>query len=184
MDVLHKIDRELFTFLNSYYHSPTLDAVMQFLTGAMVWWVAFGVIVAYCLYRRNWKSLQLTAVLLVSVIIADVLTFRVLKPAFGRTRPCYQHATRMIMPSCGSEFGMPSNHAANAMAAATVVSLAYPIVAPAAVFVAFLVGLSRIYVGVHYPFDVMAGFLVGMLSAAIAFTLFQMLLRRQERLKT
>jgi undecaprenyl-diphosphatase len=103
----------------------------------------------------------------IAIGTTDAMTYQVLKPSFDRLRPCYlePEATRLVVESCGSDLGFPSNHAANAMAAAVAGALTWRR-RRLNIFLfgtASLVGLSRIYLGVHFPGDVLGGFVVGAL---------------------
>lgn len=176
---LHEFDASLFTFLNTNYQNFWLDHFMLFLSSGWVWFGLFALWMLTGIFRWKWDLLRFGGCLLLALTISDVLCFRVLKPIVARTRPCYQQPARVINPGCGSEYGFPSNHAANAMTAATFISLQNPLFAPLATLLAFAVGFSRVYAGVHYPFDVMAGFIVGIFCGTFAFVLFKFLTRKK-----
>jgi undecaprenyl-diphosphatase len=167
---LHQIDTELFNFINQTGNSAALDFVMRTLSSALLGWALVLSVTLYLVFRRKWSAVRTAAVLIAAVVVTDVLCFRVIKPTAQRIRPCFQQNARVVVEACGTPYTFPSNHAANAMAAATVLGLYFPMYAPLTVLVAFLVGLSRVYVGVHYPFDVLAGFLIGMAVAGVIFS--------------
>jgi undecaprenyl-diphosphatase len=113
------------------------------------------------------KSRARSAALLVIPLIAlsDQLSSNLIKHAVERIRPCHVLPDVRLLAGCSGSFSMPSSHAANSAAAAVHFALAYPKLAIPLGLFAFGVGYSRVYVGVHYPGDVLVGFAVGALSA-------------------
>ena len=89
----------------------------------------------------------------------------VIKNLVKRDRPCevLANVNRRIIPS--DQFSFPSGHTAAAFAMATLIGFHFPMLAPPVMAWALMVGLSRIYLGVHYPTDILAGALIGMTSA-------------------
>ncbi len=140
---------------------------MLLVSNEFVWLFIF--LLAFCGYaiRKGRKAfLAIFCKLALALSLSDVLAFRLLKPTFAQSRPCYVEEVRLVEESCGSTYGFPSNHSANAMAGAVIIlspfksrkKYAIPVLSAV-----FLVGLSRIYLGVHYPSDVLCGFLLGFL---------------------
>lgn len=101
----------------------------------------------------------------VAVGLSDALGARVLKPLIGRMRPSYALSSELVrvLAPAADVGSMPSIHAANAFAAATVVTLVRPRFGLVAMPLAVLVAVSRVGVGVHWPSDVLAGAVVGVL---------------------
>jgi undecaprenyl-diphosphatase len=138
-------------------------------------WIALLVgLLVVRLFQRKWRALRVAAAVIVATSLTDAVCTWGLKPWFSRPRPCHsQIGTRPLVPACGSPYGMPSNHAANSAAISLTLGLAsgWKRTWPIAVL-GLLVGLSRVVLGVHYPGDVLLGFLVGALVAQSVCRLF------------
>jgi undecaprenyl-diphosphatase len=119
-----------------------------------------GATVAYLGLRSSHRWLA-AVLLLLAIGVADLVSVRLVKPAVERVRPCHSLASVRAPLGCGAGKSFPSAHAADTAAATTVVIWAAPPLAPIALALAALVGVSRVYLGVHYPSDVVAGWVLG-----------------------
>jgi membrane-associated phospholipid phosphatase len=126
---------------------------------------------------RRWGVLGLT---IVAVALAD-WSATGLKALFGRERPPFRYAEPEPLVHTPHDGAFPSGHAATSFAAATILSFAFPRLAPFLFVLAAAVGWSRVYVGVHYPLDIVGGAVYGVL---VALALIYLVRRRQRRLKT
>ena len=188
MEEILELDREIFLELNSSFHNPWLDQLMMFLSTTTAW-IPLYLILLYLLIKNFRKQtwLVLLAVAL-TILLADQITSSVMKPFFERLRPSHEPSLAervyIVNKYRGGKFGFASSHAANTFGIATLMSLALRAYRPW-IYLLFLwalgVGYTRIYLGVHYPGDILAGYLVGFLCALIAWFLLSLLKRVVDR---
>jgi undecaprenyl-diphosphatase len=133
--------------------------------------IAGGALLAVALWtRRRDARWRLVAALGLAILLSDFVGSQVLRPLVGRMRPAYAlppGAVRWIAPAANVG-SLPSLHAANFFALALVGTVGWPALGPLLYAVAIGVAWSRIYVGVHWPGDVVAGALWGTLAALVA----------------
>lgn len=159
---LPALDTSLFFMINRGLQGGLLDVVMPFVTDNAM--LLFLPLAAWFLAREKSEALPLIAIAAVSVAFADG-SGNLLKHLFARERPCAALEQVHLLAGCGG-FSFPSNHAANTFAfAMSFWFLRRNAAGFLCMVIASLVGISRIYVGVHYPSDVVAGALVGSAAA-------------------
>lgn len=169
LDWLNQIDTSLFLFLNSL-HADWFDPVMIFFSGKLTW-IPFYLVLLYLIIRQyKWQSLILLLFIAALISLSDQLSVRAFKFVIERPRPCHepdlQPLIYLALGRCGGAFGFVSSHAANSFAMAGFVWFllrgAYPYIGWVLFPWAAVVSYSRIYLGVHYPGDIMAGALLGL----------------------
>ena len=163
MDALLLWDQELFLWLNGLGSEP-FDAFWMTVTNKRYTIGFYTILTAAMSKRLGWKNtlwMLLTITLLIT--FTDQIT-NLFKDGFKRLRPCHETGIadimRLVKPSCGGKYGYFSGHASNSFAMATffVALFARHIKRLRWLFVvAALVAYSRIYIGVHYPLDVISG---------------------------
>lgn len=180
---LSRADTALFRWINQGQRNPLFDGFMPFVTEAGNWSVA--ILVAWTALLLFGGRRGRTAALWIVPLIAlsDQASSNFLKDFFARTRPCNVLQDVHLLVGCGSSFAMPSSHAANFGAAAVHLGWFYRRSVPLLGGLALLVGYSRVYVGVHYPFDVLVGFGVGALAALAVQALHRASLALERRLR-
>ena len=159
------LDRTLLYAVNHGWACGLGDRFFVYITLEKNYVVPGLLLFAGLLFKGGVKGRRLILALLLSILVTDQLTSHVIKPLVQRPRPCQALSDVRTPAGCGPAFSFPSSHAANSAGLMTLLSLSYPAWTPVAAYVALAVGLSRVYVGVHYPSDVLGGFLLGFLCA-------------------
>lgn len=172
-------DLSLYRFINLRLTAGWLDPIVLLLSSELFWAMVLFAFVLIAVLRRDTAAMKMLTVVVIAIGVSDVLSSQVLKPKLGRIRPCHGLEVRRVNNICGSGFGMPSNHASNGMAVATLIGLfaPRPWFLVSLVFVV-LTGFTRVYLGVHYPGDVLVGYAFGALWGLILGGLFGPLLRK------
>ena len=160
MDILPAIDRYFFFIINHLPHTGVTDAIALFISGAGsggVVWILLSGILFIREEQRNHRFLgELSGILASSWFGVELL----LKYLFARPRPM-ESMGAIVVGNGASWFSFPSSHATLAWAFYVLLSYHEPRWKPYLFILASLVSLSRIYLGVHYPFDVLSGGLIG-----------------------
>jgi undecaprenyl-diphosphatase len=170
LDTVAGIDTGLFYLLNTTLTASFLDVVMS-LVSTKGLFVGVGVLAGGLSFVLGGKNMKWTLVLSVVVFFISDVTVLVLKELFVRTRPCHALEGVRVLAECSSSYSFPSRHAADIFAVMVLFGARYLNYAPAFLTAAFIVAWSRVYVGAHYPLDVLAGALLGL---AIAVTILRL----------
>ena len=139
-------------------HNPVLDAIMLFITslGDDGWfWIAIGVV---CLVFKKHRKMGIQ--LLLSMLCTFILGNLIIKNLVARPRPCDIDATVTLLLSRPHGHSFPSGHSINSMVAAVALYLNNRKIGIPAVIIATLIGFSRLYLFVHFPTDVLGGFVI------------------------
>ena len=182
MTLIEQGDVWLFGVLNGTPKSPLLDELMVYLTTVKMSWPILLLWALFIIARRGKSALLLLLCAGLAVGLSDFIASGVLKPLVQRTRPCFALEHVRLLISQPRSYSFASSHAANSMAIAVVTWLFFSrgvVVEKLFTLVMFcyavMVGFSRIYVGVHYPTDVLAGMVIGTCSALLFYLIFSWL---------
>jgi undecaprenyl-diphosphatase len=159
LSALADLDVRLFVLLNQKWTNGFLDWLMPLVTDFDHWRIPLILLLLVVLARASTETRLGLMFAIVAVGLADQISSSAIKPLFERERPFdVIEGTRQLVDAHGYAF--PSSHAANTFAAGVFLSIRFPKFLPV-LFLSFLVAYSRVYVGVHYPSDVLAGALLG-----------------------
>ena len=167
---LEALDIALFRFLNTSVWHPVVDPLMVAVTSQDRWYaVLLGAWLAMIIWGGRRGRLA-AAMVILAVALSDQLSSGFLKPLVGRIRPCNALPLEEIRLLVGRSkaFSFPSSHAANSFSMATVIAWRYPRFGALIFFIAVLIAYSRVYVGVHYPFDSVVGAVLGLVCGKVA----------------
>ena len=178
IEYLNRLDTDLFLFLNGF-HSPFWDRVMWFVSGKLEWLPLYIILAGWLIYKFRWKAVLVFIFTALLITASDQLSVKMFKEVFQRLRPCRNEEIMdlvyIVNGYCAGKYSFVSSHAANSFALAAFTSLilknrAYSwfIYSWAAV-----VSYSRIYLGVHYPGDVLGGAVLGIVVGLLVYWLYK-----------
>ena len=175
LDRILDVDRQLFLVINHEWSNSFFDVFLPFMRDAYVWIPLYLFLIGYFIWKFRWRGAFWFLWCGLTIGLADLLSSQLIKKTVMRARPCHiqeELVDLVLRVSCGTGFSFTSSHATNHMA------LAIFIVLTTATFWrswrymfitwALIIGFAQIYVGVHYPVDVVSGFLLGVLVSVIS----------------
>lgn len=174
------IDKWLFIKINKQGANYLFDQVMPFLREAMVWVPLYLFLVLFVVMNFARKGAVLIIYVAAITAAADILSSRFIKPFFARPRPCadpdFSPEVRFLANYCGTNGSFTSSHAVNHFAIAMFFFIVLKKVWGNWCYLFFLwaaaISYAQVYVGVHYPFDVLGGAIVGMTLGWIGASIF------------
>ena len=182
MDALSTIDSDLFLFLNGL-HADWMDGVMALITKMWVWFPLYLLLIYWTVKQYGKHCWWVFLAVAIVVLCSDQLSAHVCKPLFHRLRPCYntdlQDLIHLPKGLAGGKYGFVSSHAANTFAVASFLTAAlrknHKWMGIVLYLWAFISSYSRIYIGYHYPGDILCGAILGILIGLTLWKVFQYL---------
>ena len=180
IDKIVEIDKQMMVFLNKTISNPIFDFMMPIITNQN-FLVFFGLIlIGYLAYYGGKRGRITIALLLIAAGFSDAICFQIIKPWVGRIRPSHEFYEYInLLVSKGGKYSFPSNHAANSFVFATVLSYFYDKNRISLYILASTIAFSRVYVGVHYPLDIIFGSIIGSIISWIILSLWVIIKMRE-----
>jgi undecaprenyl-diphosphatase len=178
-------DTELFLYLNGL-HFDWLDPVMTTFSSIKFWIPMYVLVAGLIVWKKRWESVAILAVLILSIAITDQLSVHLFKNVFERLRPCHLNEIKNsahFLENCGGLYGFVSSHAANAFCFAMFLTMCLRnnYCSIIIFFWAALVSYSRIYVGKHFPLDVICGAAFGVVCQQTVWQIYRLLKKQSLR---
>jgi len=179
LEILKVIDETLFLFLNYSIANPIFDLIMPVITSDMLLRAGYGVTVILLLWKGDARLRWLVLFSAIALLLSDQTSSKFLKPMIERIRPCHVLYDINLLVNCGGGYSMPSSHATNAFAQAALFSIAVKKTKWYLWVIAGLIAISRVFVGVHYPFDVLIGSAIGCIIGLIVALSFNKIIEKK-----
>ena len=168
IDWLNTIDSQVFLALNGL-HAPYFDAFMKLFTGKWIWVPMYAAVLFAVVRNYRWRqTLAVLVCVALAITIADQVCATLIRPEVCRLRPSnpenpLSEMVHIVGGYRGGSYGFPSCHAANSFALASFLTLLFAN-RKLSLFIfawAVLNSYSRVYLGVHYPGDLLVGAIIG-----------------------
>jgi len=167
LEALLAWDELTFRVLNEDWVNPTLDRLMPIVTNGSNYNIPLLLAAIILILVGRLRGLRFVVLAVISVVIADAIGTYVLKYTLLRPRPCIALEGVRLLVGCTNLPSFPSNHAVNSSVLATLAIIHMPRLWLPAAAVVLLIGFSRVYVGVHYPLDILGGSVLGIIVALV-----------------
>lgn len=168
IDFVLQFDKQLFHIINYQWANPFFDLLMPWLRNKIIWTPLYLFLIVFLIlnYPKHWWKILL--LLGLSIFAADQLSSSIIKPLMQRDRPCHdliQHPHFRLLLNCRTGFSFPSAHASNHFAIAAFFYAFYQnkYIGFVSFFWAGIISFAQIYVGLHFPLDILGGMLLGLL---------------------
>ena len=164
-------DQALFSLINGKWTNIVFDKLMPWLRTSNNWVPFYAALLVYLFVKWGAKAWKWVIIVALNVTLTDQISSSFFKPFFHRLRPCADPAimykSRLLVDHCSGGFSFTSSHAANHFGLAMLVFMTLQPLFKKYTFLFFIwaaiIGYAQIYVGVHYPLDVLVGTCIGLL---------------------
>lgn len=174
LNQLEQLDRQLYIKINSDWTNSVFDAVMPFLRNPVYWAPLYLFLLVFFTLNFKIRGLWWSLFFLCTFALTDMISSRLVKLSVMRIRPCNDPDMLgyvRLLVDCGSGFSFTSSHATNHFGLATFFFITFRKVLPQWAWIgyawAFSIIYAQVYVGIHYPFDVIVGALIGIIIGIV-----------------
>ncbi len=169
------IDQALFYQINGVWHHALLDTVLPWTRHSNNWIPLYIGLLIWMGYQIGWKTWKWLLFALINVGLTDQISSSLFKPFFHRLRPCNDPAlvgkTRLLLDHCSGGFSFTSSHAANHFGLAMFLFITFGMTKERYTKFFFVwagvIAFAQVYVGVHYPLDILGGTIIGLVSGYV-----------------
>jgi undecaprenyl-diphosphatase len=166
-DFFYTIDLSVFYFINHTLSTGFLDKFFAVITNVNNWYIAYVILLGISFFKGGKKGRIAVIGVIILILVTDQTSAHLLKEIIRRIRPC-NALTDVITPlGCTGSYSFPSNHAFNNFAAAVFYYRLFPRLKWILFITASLIAISRVYLGLHYPSDILGGALLGVIFGYI-----------------
>ncbi len=160
------LDVQILKWCNTVAVSPWADNLMLFLTNQRNTWPFILCALIWLVWKGGKTGRRVALMLPLCILLTDQISAHLLKDLIGRDRPCSQHDLQSwmrLLDGCRDSHGMPSSHATNMFGVATLLTRYYRKWWPVFFAIAAIISYTRMYLGLHFPSDVLVGAILGSL---------------------
>lgn len=179
-DAIKQFDYSLFTKMNGQWHTPFFDVFLPFIREPFIWLPFYFFLILFATINFKMKGFYWVLFFIINAMLSDFVSSTLIKENLMRLRPCRDpflaDHVRFLVSYCPGSSSFTSSHAANHFAAAMFIFTTFrKAVSPKWAYIflwAFAISYAQVYVGVHFPFDVFCGAIVGLILGYIPANIF------------
>jgi undecaprenyl-diphosphatase len=168
---LEQADQALFKLINGHWTNTFFDLLLPWMRTSEHWFAFYIALVSYVFYKWGWKAWKWLLSVAITIALTDQVSSFIFKPFIHRLRPCNDPAilnkVNLLIGTCPSSFSFTSSHAANHFSLAMFVFMSLQPLFKKYTYLFFvwagIISYAQIYVGVHYPLDILGGTLIGLI---------------------